>query len=216
MKKRILNKYIFLLIVALLIIVTYVWKWTTDDKEQQNPNDELFDESQHDTTQPPTLQENKIDEALVDKPDGNMNTTKEKEDSYETAYQKRFGSQAVTKAKEQAKQELALYLSHVSDWDKWQGVVTGSFLKKVKNDIPAVKEANVKRHIESIELFASNPSQSKNMTFGAFATWQVTSNGRITNQRTQLFYVTVISRNGKWLVNNMVTPNDGMEGKRDT
>src|SRR5699024_1710462 len=94
-------------------------------------------------------------------------------------------------------------------------ILTPSFLEDIKQDIQTVKEANVERRIESIELFASNTSQSNNMTFGAFATWHVTSNERVANQRTQLFYLTVVNQNDKWLVNNMVTPDEGMEGKKD-
>jgi len=222
MEKRVLYKFTFLVIVALLIIAMYVWKWTTDDEEPQNPED-LFDESQQ---QPPELQEDKIDEALSAKPDSNaeqdtQNATEDKdnqqtEDQHETTYQKQFGEQAVTSAMEQAKEGLALYLSQISDWDKWQGVVTPSFLEDIKQTIPTVKEANVERRIESIELFASNTSQSNNMTFGAFATWHVTSNERLTNQRTQLFYLTMVNQNDQWLVNNMVTPDEGMEGEKDT
>src|SRR5699024_2848040 len=222
MDKRFLYKFTFLVIVALLIIAMYVWKWTTDDEEPQNPED-LFDESQQ---QPPELQEDKIDEALSAKPDSNaeqdtQNATEDKdnqqtEDQHETTYQKQFGEQAVTSAMEQAKEGLALYLSQISDWDKWQGVVTPSFLEDIKQTIPTVKEANVERRIESIELFASNTSQSNNMTFGAFATWHVTSNERLTNQRTQLFYLTMVNQNDQWLVNNMVTPDEGMEGEKDT
>src|SRR5699024_5135794 len=121
MEKRILYKFTFLIIVALLIIAMYVWKWSTDDGEQQKPED-LFDESQQETKQPPALQEDKIDEALGAATDsnaegetqksinnnGNQQTT---EDQHETTYQNNFGNQAVTKAKEQVKQGLALYLS---------------------------------------------------------------------------------------------------------
>jgi len=203
----------------------YVWQWTADEPEQQNPED-LFDESQHETEQPSELQEEKIDEALGTKNDSNaeeetQNTRKSNEeqqtteDQHETTYQNIFGEKAVTSAKEQAKQGLALYLSQISDWDKWEGVVTASFMEEIKQTIPAVKEVNVERSIESIELFASDATQKNNMIFGAFASWHVTSNGRITNQRTQLYYVTMVNQNDKWLVNNMVTPDEGMEGKKD-
>jgi|SRR5699024_8723893 len=222
MEKRVLYKFIFLIIVALLIIAMYVWQWTTDDAEKQNPED-LFDESQQ---QPPALQEDKIDEALgtnhdSNAEDGTQSTANQDdqqtmEDRHETTYQNKFGDQAVTNAKEQAKQGLALYLSQILDWDKWEGVVTSSFLKEIKQTIPAVKEANVERRIESIELFASDTSQSNNMTFGAFVSWRVMSNGRVTNQRTQLFYLTMVQQNDQWLVNNMVTPDEGMEGQKDT
>ena|SRR5699024_2871226 len=218
MEKRVLYKFTFLIIVALLIIAMYAWKWSTDDEDQQKPED-LFDESQQETEQPPELQEDKIDEALDTKPNSNADDTQnnqQTEDQHETTYQNNFGDQAVTKAKEQAQQGLALYLAQISDWDKWEGVVTSSFLKEIKQAIPAVKEANVERGIESIELFASNPSQSTNMTFGAFASWRVMSNGRVTNQQTQLFYLTMVQQNDQWLVNKMVTPDEGMEGKKDT
>ncbi|ALX47551.1 hypothetical protein [Lentibacillus amyloliquefaciens] len=224
MEKRILYKFTFLIIVALLIIAMYVWKWSTDDAEQQKPED-LFDASQHETEQLPALQEEKIDEVLGTKPNSNadetQNDTEDKvnqqttEDQHETTYQKQFGEKAVTTAKEQAKEGLALYLAQITDWDKWDGVVTNSFLEEIKQAIPAVKEANVERGIESIELFASDTSQSNNMVFGAFATWHVTSNGRVTNQRTQLFYLTMVQQNDQWLVNNLVTPDEGMEGKKD-
>src|SRR5699024_7032787 len=163
----------------------------------------------------------KIDQALGPKHDSSaedetQNATQQStEDQHESTYQNNFGDQAVTKAKEQAKQGLALYLSQIPDWDKWEGVVTSSFLKEIKQAIPSVKEANVERNIESIELFASDTSQSNNMVFGAFATWHVTSNERVANQRTQLFYLTMVQQNDQWLVNKLVTPDEGMEGKKD-
>src|SRR5699024_4418506 len=97
MEKRVLYKFTFLIIVALLIIVMYVWQWTADEPEQQNPED-LFDESQHETEQPSELQEEKIDEALGTKNDSNaeeetQNTRKSNEeqqtteDQHETTYQ---------------------------------------------------------------------------------------------------------------------------------
>jgi len=225
MEKQVLHKFTFLIIVALLIIVMYVWKWSTNDAEKQNPEN-LFDESQQETKRPPVLQEDKIDKVLGTKPDPNaadeaQNDTEDKDnhqtkDQQDTTYQNRFGKQAVTNAKEQAKEGLALYLSQISDWDKWEGIVTSSFLKDIKQDIQTVKESNVERRIESIELFASDTSQSNNMIFGAFATWHVTSNGRATNKRTQLYYITAVQQNDTWLVNKMVSPDEGMEGKKDT
>src|SRR5699024_10793680 len=208
MEKRVLYKFIFLLIVALLIIAVYVWKWTADEEqEQQNPQD-LFDESQQETEQPPELKEDQIDDVLEADRDSNaadettQNATQQTtEDQHETTYQKQFGDQAVTSAKEQAQEGLALYLSQITDWEKWDGVVTTSFLKEIKQVMPAVREANVERSIESIELFASDATQKNNMTFGAFASWPVTSNGRLTNQRTQLFYLTMVQQNNQWLVN---------------
>jgi len=226
MEKRVLYKFIFLLSVAFLIIAVYVWKWTAnEEQEQQNPEN-LFDEPQQETEQPPELQEDKIDEALGAKPDSNaadetqndaeVEDNQQTKDQHETTYQKQFGEKAVTSAKEQAQEGLALYLAQITDWEKWNGVVTDSFLQEVKQSIPAVKEANVDRRIESIELFATDTSQPNNMTFGAFASWHITSNERVTNQRTQLFYVTMVQQNDQWLVNNMVTPDEGMEGKKAT
>jgi len=224
MEKRVLYKFIFLTIVALLIIAVYVWKWTADEEQEQQNPESLFDASQQETEEPPDLQKDKIDETLDAKPDSNAadepksetedKDNKQTEDQHETEYQKQFGEKAVTSAKEQAKQGLALYLSQITDWDKWDGVVTAQFLKEIKQSIPAAKEANINRRIESIELFASDTSQPNSMTFGAFATWYVTSNGRLTNQRTQLFYLTMVQQNDQWLVDNMVTPDDGMEGKK--
>ncbi|WP_010529076.1 hypothetical protein [Lentibacillus jeotgali] len=220
MEKRVLYKFIFLLSVAFLIIAVYVWKWTADEEQEQQNPESLFDESQQETEQPPDLQEDKIDEALGAKPGSNIEdetqnaTQQTAEDEHETTYQKQFGEKAVTSAKEQAQEGLALYLLQITDWDKWEGVVTDSFLQEIKQDIPAVKESNVERRIESIELFASDTSQPNNMIFGAFASWHVTSNERLTNQRTQLFYLTMVQQNDKWLVNNMVTPDESMEGKK--
>ncbi|TRM11431.1 hypothetical protein FH966_06825 [Lentibacillus cibarius] len=220
MEKRVLYKFIFLLFVAFLIMAVYVWKWTADEEQEQQNPESLFDESQQETEQPPDLQEDKIDAALGAKPGSNVEdetqnaTQQTAEDEHETTYQKQFGEKAVTSAKEQAQEGLALYLSQITDWDKWEGVVTTSFLEEIKKTIPAVREANVERRIESIELFASDATQNNSMTFGAFASWHITSNERVTNQRTQLFYVTMVQQNDQWLVNNMVTPDDGMEGKK--
>ncbi|WP_449355683.1 hypothetical protein ACUL41_08100 [Virgibacillus natechei] len=226
MEKRILYKFTFLIIIALLIIVMYVWKWTTDEEEPQNQED-LFDESQHETEQPPVLQEEEIDEVLEDKSDSNtedetQNAAEDNDhqqttgDQHETAYQDQFGDEAVTNAKEQAKQGLALYLLQIPEWDKWQGVVRASFLKKIRQNVPTMKEANMERRLESIELFASDASKEDHMVFGAFASWYMTSNGRVTNQRTQLFYLTMVQQDDQWLVNNMVTPDESMEGKMES
>ncbi|WP_088051878.1 hypothetical protein [Virgibacillus dakarensis] len=211
MEKRMLYKFTFLIIVALLIIAMYVWKWATDEKEPQDPED-LFDESQHETEQLPELQEEKIDEVLEDK----ENQQNMEDQRHETIYQDQFSDKAVTHAKEQAQQGLALYLLQISEWSKWKGVVTSSFLREIKQDGPTIKGANVERRIESIELFASDAPKKDHMVFGAFATWHVTSNGHVTNQRTQLFYMTMVQQDNQWLVNNIVTPNEGMEGKKDS
>lgn len=74
----------------------------------------------------------------------------------------------------------------------------------------------MERRLESIELFASDASKEDHMVFGAFASWDVTSNGRVTNQRTQLFYLTMVQQDDQWLVNNMVSPDEGMEGEKDS
>src|SRR5699024_8205718 len=137
---------------------------------------DLFDESQHETEQPSELQEEKIDEALGTKNDSNaeeetQNTRKSNEeqqtteDQHETTYQNIFGEKAVTSAKEQAKQGLAIYLSQISDWNKWEGVVTASFMEEIKQTTPAVKDVNVDHRIESIELFATDGKQKNNMLF---------------------------------------------------
>lgn len=226
MNKRLWYKFIFLMIVALLIVGTYIWKWTTDEPKRQKPED-LFDESQQQEKAPPKLNEQQIDETLKDgrasasndKTNDTFvqdNQQNEKNNNHESTYKNKFGEQAFTHAKEQAKQGLALYLSQVSDWDKWQGTVTHSFLTSIKQDILTVNEGNVDRSITSIDLFAFDASTQDNMVFGAFATWHVTSNGRATTKRTQLYYVTVVQQNDSWLVNKIVTPNEGMEGKKAT
>ncbi|WP_174615271.1 hypothetical protein [Virgibacillus ihumii] len=220
-QKRMFKKLIFLSVIASLVVVMYVWKWT-DKPENQSP-EEMFETSQaaqQSQQQTTGLNEERINAALKD--DGTPNKQNEQQETEKTSsnthnleekYQQQYGKQTVSKAKEQAKTGLALYLLQKSDWDKWEGIVTDSFLEKVKADIQALENKYVERKLEKVDLFASQYPEDNHMSFGAFATWHVTVDGQTTSNPMQLYYITLQPHDGKWLVSNIVTPNQkGMEG----
>ncbi|ASK61358.1 hypothetical protein CFK37_03810 [Virgibacillus phasianinus] len=224
--KRMFNKFIFLLMIAILTVAMCVWKWTSDEPEKQNP-EELFKETtkkEQRMEKMEGLNEEKIKQALedkntpktthqVDQEKMNVDEKSANTNDLEENYQNAYGKQVVTEAKEQAKKGLALYLLQVSDWEEWKGVVTDAYLKKMKPDIQQAKDQHVKRTIEKMELFASNNPQKNMMTFGVFITWHVTIDGKTTNNPMQLYYITLKQADGKWLISNVVTPNQqAMEG----
>lgn len=222
-RKRMFKKLMFLFILAALVVAMYVWKWM-DEPEKSSPED-MFQTSQTEQKQPDELpkglDEEKI-QAALDNP--NASNPSKKQDTKQTKkttntedleeqYNEKYGEQTVSKAKEQAETGLALYLLQVSDWKKWKGVVTPSFLKNMKSNIQSLKDKQVKRKLENVELFASQRPQKNKMTFGAFATWYVTVNGKTTSKPMQLYYITLEQQDKKWLVSAIITPNQqNMEG----
>lgn len=117
-------------------------------------------------------------------------------------------------AKEQAEKVLALYLLQVTDWSKWNGAVTLSYLDKVKKGMTKFKDEKTKRELETIELFASQPVKGGEITFGAFATWHVTVKGKSTSKPMQLYYIALQKEGDNWVVSDMITPNNqNMEGE---
>src|SRR5699024_9590495 len=131
-EKRMFYKFIFLLVVAILIAIVYIWKWTADDSKEQDPK-EMFQkkEQQEDINEPAGLDEDKINNVLTDDEDKNTEAqgTDTKEDSkqnehtennqeevdLEQNYINQYSEQEVEQAKEQAKKVLALYLLQVTD-----------------------------------------------------------------------------------------------------
>ncbi|MGJ9459936.1 hypothetical protein [Oceanobacillus sp. CF4.6] len=230
-EKRMQYKFLFLLIVTVFIAIIYIWKWTADDPREQNP-EEMFQktEQQEDVKKPDGLDEEKINDALIDDEDKNSEAqkTETKEESklneqaqispedvsLEQEYINQYSEQEVKQAKEQAKKVLALYLLQVTDWNKWNGAVTSSYLDNVKKEMTNFKVNKVKRELDAIELFASQPSEDGEITYGAFATWHVTVNEKSTSQPMQLYYIALQKEDENWIVNDMVTPNNqSMEGE---
>lgn len=230
-EKRLFYKFIFLLVVAILIAIVYIWKWTADDSKEQDP-EEMFQkkEQQEDINELAGLDEDKINDVLTDDEDKNTEAqeTDTKEESKQNEhtennqeevdlkqnYINQYSEQEVNQAKEQAKEMLALYLLQVTDWDKWEGAVTSNYLEKVQKKMTNFKDEKAKRELDAIELFASQPLKDGEITFGAYAAWHVTVKGKSTSKPMQLFYIDLQKEGDKWVVSDMMTPNNQhMEGE---
>ncbi|HLR67172.1 MAG TPA: hypothetical protein VK105_08570 [Virgibacillus sp.] len=223
-EKRMFYKFIFLLVIALLIVLVYIWKWTADDPKEQDPEEVFQQERQEESSEDPNgLDNEKLNEVLTDDED-NIDETKEednaqkydKEDvSLEQTYIENYGEEEVEQAKEQAETVLALYLLQIADWDKWDGTVTANYLENVQEEMNHHTQESVKRELDEIELFASQPEANNAITYGAFASWHVTVKGKSTSRPMQLYYITLEKEEDKWVVSDMVTPNNqNMEGER--
>ena len=226
--KRMFYKLIFLMVVSLLIVIVYIWKWTADDTKEQKP-EEMFQENeqQEATDKPDGLDEDKINDVLSDEDveapktdtedesDQNEGTENNQgEADLEQSYMNQYSEQEVEQAKEQAEKVLALYLLQVTDWDKWEGAVTSDYLDNMKNEMTNFKDKKVKRELDSIELFASQPQEKGEVTFGAYATWHVTVKGKSTTKPMQSYYMTLKKKDDTWIVSDMMTPNNqNMEGE---
>ncbi|OZU88642.1 hypothetical protein CIL03_10125 [Virgibacillus indicus] len=229
--KRMFYKLIFLMVVSLLIVIVYIWKWTTDDPKKQEP-EEMFQktEQQENMNEPDDLDRDKINDVLTDDEDKNTEAqetdTKEErkpnehvennqeEIDLEQKYINQYSEQEVEQAKEQAEKVLALYLLQVTDWSKWNGAVTLSYLEKVKKEMTKYEDEKTKRELEAIELFASQPVKGGEITYGAFATWHVTVKGKSTSKPMQLYYIALQKEGDNWVVSDMITPNNqNMEGE---
>src|SRR5699024_9965764 len=167
--KRMFYKLIFLMVVSLLIVIVYIWKWTADDTKEQKP-EEMFQENeqQEATDKPDGLDEDKINDVLTgedvearktdteDESDENEGTENNQgEADLEQSYMNQYSEQEVEQAKEQAEKVLALYLLQVTDWDKWEGAVTSDYLDNMKNEMTNFKDKKAKRKLDSIELLDS-------------------------------------------------------------
>lgn len=220
--KRMFYKFIFLLAVALLIGVVYIWKWTADDPKEQDPEEMFRQGEQNDSEKPTGLDKEKIDEVLTDYED-NKDKTKEEDNqpkqdkkdvSLEQTYLESYGKQEIEQAKEQAQTVLALYLLQVTDWDKWKGTVTDHYLQSVQKELSHLTQENVKRELNEIELFASQPQEDDTITYGAFASWHVTVKGKSTSQPMKLYYITLEKEGDEWVVSDVTTPDkQNMEGE---
>ncbi|WP_200416636.1 hypothetical protein [Virgibacillus salexigens] len=230
-EKRMFYKLIFLLVVTGLIVIVWIWKWTADDPKEQDP-EEMFGktEQQEDMNEPVGLDEAKINDVLIDEKDKNSeaqetNTNDDSQQNEQTennqeeadleqTYINQYGKQEVEQAKEQAEKVLALYLLQVTDWDKWEGAVTANYLENVQKEMTNFKDEKAKRELDTIDLFASQPLEHGEITYGAYATWHVTVKGKSTSKPMQLYYMTLQKEGDKWIVSNMVTPNNqNMEGE---
>ncbi|WP_077706714.1 hypothetical protein [Virgibacillus dokdonensis] len=230
-EKRMFYKFIFLLVVTGLIVIVCIWKWTADDPKEQDP-EEMFGktEQQEDMNESAGLDEAKINDVLIDEEDKNSeaqetNTKDENKQNEQTEsiqeeadleqkYIIQYSEQEVEQAKEQAEKVLALYLLQITDWDKWNGTVTANYLEKVQKEIENFKDEKAKRELNTIDLFASQPLKDGEITYGAYATWHVTVKGKLTSKPMQLYYMTLQKEGDKWIVSNMVTPNNqNMEGE---
>lgn len=220
-EKRMFYKFIFLLAVTLLIGIVYLWKWTADNPKEQAPEEMFQQEESSDKLN--GLDKEKIDQVLTDE-ENDHDEAKEKDNQQkhdnevvglEQIYLKNYGDQEVEQAKEQAKTVLALYLLQVTDWSKWKGTVTANYLQSIQKELSRLRQEGVKRELDEIELFASQPQVNNTITYGAFASWHVTVNGKSTSKPMQLYYITLEKEGDEWVVSDMVTPDhQHMEGER--
>src|SRR5690625_7485160 len=88
-EKRMFYKFIFLLVVAILIAIVYIWKWTADDPKEHDP-EEMFQktEPQKDINEPAGLDEDKINDVLTDGENKNIEAKEidTKEDSKQSEH----------------------------------------------------------------------------------------------------------------------------------
>lgn len=229
--KRMMKKYVFLLVIAFLAILFYVWKWLIGDPDEPTPED-LFQGSE--AQEEPVVNhfnESEINDILTENEDelmqqdkqssnGNQTTDSKEsdgkliEDDFERQYIERHGEREINIAKEQAETGLALYLLQINDWDKWDGVVTEGFMKNVKSELDLYTDNKSERELESIELFASTSDHKDDITYGAYAIWHVTSEDKTASIPMQLYYITLEKQNGDWVVSDIITPNvENMEGE---
>lgn len=200
MEKRVTYKYIFLLIVGLFAVVISVLTWLQDEEQQQTKG--MFEE----TTEQQSEQLKEVNEKKMNPTSENKEEEKENEQGSKENDKTTFDEQIVAKAKEQAKTGLALYLLQERDWEKWKAIATNDFIDQAKQDIQPM-ESRVKRGMEKIELFPSHAPEEEKMVVGAFATWHVTMDGKTVNKSMHLYYITLIKREGIWLVDDIVSTN---------
>src|SRR5690625_1666096 len=223
-EKRMFYKFVFLLAVTLLIGLVYLWRWTADNPEEQTPEEMFRQEEQEESSDKPNgLDEEKIDQVLTNE-ENNHDEAKEEDiqekhdnedKSLEQSYIQKYDEKEIEQAKEQAQTVLALYLLQVRDWEKWNGTVTDNYLKSVQKEMSHSTQESVKRELDEIELFASQPQANNTITYGAFASWHVTVKGKSTSKPMQLYYITLEKEEDEWVVSDMVTPNhQNMEGER--
>ncbi|WP_010652044.1 hypothetical protein [Oceanobacillus massiliensis] len=226
-EKRMFYKFIFLLVVTGLIVIVCIWKWTADDPKEQDPEEMFGTSSQKENMQEPVnLDEEKINAVLKDegkskKPDAadenkqsEQTKNNQEEADLEQKYIIQYSEQEVEQAKEQAEKVIALYLLQLTDWDKWEDAVTANYLENVQKEMTNFKDEKTKRELDAIDLFASQPLKDGEITYGAYATWHVTVKGKSTSKPMQLYYITLQKEGDKWIVSNMVTPNNqNMEGE---
>lgn len=230
--KRILKKYVFLVVIAFLAVFIYVWKWLIDDPNESSPEDLFQDSEVQDESVGNGINDSEIKDILADdthdqmEQDKQMNEknqdtdSKEMEgkvienDDLEEKYIQKHGEKEINVVKEQAETGLALYLLQINDWDKWDGVVTENFMQHVKGELDVYTDNKSKRELENIELFASTPGSQDDITYGAYATWHVTAEDKTMSVPMELFYITLQKQNGDWLVSDIITPNvENMEGE---
>lgn len=222
-EKRMFYKFIFLLVVTVLIVIVYIWKWMADDPKDQDQAEMFRQEEQEKNNEKQNGLNEEEQEGSLNEESTNFEVKEgeaqqefdENKDDLEQSYFNQYGKEEIEQAKEQAKTVLALYLLQVTDWDKWEGTVTADYLQSMKRMSANATQENIKRELDEIELFASQPQGSKTITYGAFASWHVTIKGKSISQPMQLYYITLEKEGDDWIVNDMVTPdNHNMEGER--
>src|SRR5699024_10293364 len=170
-EKRMFYKCIFLLAVTLLIGRVYLWKWTDDDPKEQAPEEMYQQEESRDRSN--GLDEEKRDQILTDEKNNHDEAkeeeTQQKQDNederLEQFYIQKNGEKEIEQAKEQAETVLSLYLLQITDWEKWDGTVTDNYLKSVQKEMSHSTQESVKRELDEIELFASQPQVNKTITY---------------------------------------------------
>ena len=221
-EKRMFYKFIFLLAVTLLIGIVYLWKWTADNPKEHDP-EEMFQQGEEESSERSHgLDKEKIDEVLTEEEnngetkEGDKQQKSDNEDvDIEQSYLEDYGKQEIEQAKEQAETVLALYLLQITDWDKWSDTVTDNYLESAQKEMSHSTQESVKRELDEIELFASQPQSSSTITYGAFASWHVTVKGKSTSKPMQLYYITLEKEGDEWVVSDIMTPdNQNMEGER--
>lgn len=188
MDRQTMFKFLFVLIVGILIIGVSIYSFIGSKKNKEydemfeseliEDTDESIDDDLLEQLKKEMDDEKRSDDgAIVDVNENNDETFEGEHEDYETTldefdyekkYIKQFGEKNVKKTLVVAEKLAMMYLKKDKSWESWQEYVTPTFLNELKKSIPKEKNKRAKK-IESLEIFSTEQINKDEIIVGCIA-----------------------------------------------
>lgn len=200
MKKETKMKFVFVLIIGIILAVVVLNRLFSNDDERTNSEfDFVEDEHILDSTEFESTADNGLKDGIIEE-----ETLIEEEPDFEEEYKKKYGKKSYEEAKELAKIIVKMWVEEESDKTKWKQYSTSSFLNQIQKELLEYSDG-INREVTDLEVSEASPNKENEMKFRVMASWNILNNETIVRKQTKIFYVILtVSNNQKWLVKELV------------
>lgn len=198
-------KFIFVLIVGLVILVISINKLFGTNENQKDQTKEYIVSTQNVKEENKDINENDYISNSADKTKNEESSKPNKNEDFsnENPYLTLYDEKTYKNTENVAKKVATLYISQNSKKTEWQAYVKSSFFNELKKKM-AFKDG-ISREVKEVNIVPVEPNKADEIKLEAIVTWTISNGKEVISKQTKSIFLSLAkdSKGEDWLVNRI-------------